>query len=61
MFNVNEKNTIYDLVIEEIEVLARRIINAPTKEVRAEHEKKRNKLIGIAEKLEKELNINTYN
>lgn len=61
MFTISQKKTIYDLTIEEINTLARRIINAPTKEIREEHEKKRNKLIGVAEILEKELNINTYN
>ena len=53
-------NTIYDILIEEIDTLARRIINAPTKDIRAEHEKQRNKLVGIAEKLEMELGIETY-
>ena len=58
--NAYEMNTIYDILIEEIDVLARRIINAPTKGIRAEHEKQRNRLIGIAEKLERELQIETY-
>lgn len=58
--NAYEMNAIYDILIEEIDTLARRIINAPTKEIRAEHEKQRNKLVGIAEKLEIELGIETY-
>ena len=58
--NAYEMNTIYDILIEEIDVLARRIINAPTKDIRAEHEKQRNRLIGIADKLERELQIETY-
>ena len=58
--NAYEMNTIYDILIEEIDVLARRIINAPTKDIRAEQEKQRNRLIGIAEKLERELQIETY-
>ena len=58
--NVYEMNAIYNILIEEIDVLARRIINAPTKDIRAEHEKQRNRLIGIAEKLERELQIETY-
>lgn len=58
--NAYEMNTIYDIIIEEIDTLARRIINAPTKDIRAKHEKKRNKLLGIAEKLEVELQIETY-
>lgn len=58
--NAYEMNTIYDILIEEIDVLARRIINAPTKDIRTEHEKQRNRLIGIAEKLEMELQIETY-
>ena len=58
--NVYEMNTIYDILIEEIDVLARRIINAPTKDIRTEHEKQRNRLIGIAEKLEREVQIETY-
>ncbi len=58
--NAYEMNTIYDILIEEIDVLARRIINAPTKDIRTEHEKQRNRLIGIAEKLEVELQIDTY-
>lgn len=58
--NAYEMNTIYDILIEEIDVLARRIINAPTKAIRAEHEKQRNRLLGIAEKLEVELQIDTY-
>ena len=58
--NAYEMNTIYDILIEEIDVLARRIVNAPTKDIRAEHEKQRNRLIGIAEKLERELQIETY-
>ena len=58
--NACEMNTIYDILIEEIDVLARRIINAPTKDIRTEHEKQRNRLIGIAEKLERELQIETY-
>lgn len=58
--NAYEMNTIYDILVEEIDVLARRIINAPTKDIRAEHEKQRNRLIGIAEKLERELQIETY-
>ena len=58
--NAHEMNTIYDILIEEIDTLARRIINAPTKDIRTEHEKQRNRLIGIAEKLERELQIETY-
>ena len=58
--NAYEMNTIYDILIEEIDVLARRIINAPTKDIRTEHEKQRNRLIGIVEKLEVELQIETY-
>ena len=58
--NAYEMNTIYDILIEEIDVLDRRIINAPTKDIRAEHEKQRNRLIGIAETLERELQIETY-
>lgn len=58
--NANEMNTIYDIIIEEIDTLARRIINAPTKDIRKEHERQRNKLLGIAEKLEVELQIETY-
>ena len=58
--NAYEMNTIYDILIEEIDVLARRIINAPTKDIRTEHEKQRNRLIGIVEKLERELQIETY-
>ena len=58
--NAYEMNTIYDILIEEIDTLARRIINAQTKDIRAEHEKQRNKLLGIAEKLEMELGIETY-
>lgn len=58
--NAYEMNTIYDIIIEEIDTLARRIINAPTKDIRAEHKKKRNKLLAIAEKLEVELQIETY-
>ena len=58
--NAYEMNAIYNILIEEIDVLARRIINAPTKSIRAEHEKQRNRLIGIAEKLERELQIDTY-
>ena len=58
--NAYEMNTIYDILIEEIDVLARRIVNAPTKDIRTEHEKQRNRLIGIAEKLERELQIKTY-
>lgn len=58
--NAYEMNTIYDIIIEEIDILARRIINAPTKDIRKEHEKQRNKLLGIAEKLEVELQIETY-
>lgn len=58
--NAYEMNTIYDIIVEEIDVLARRIINAPTKDIRTEHEKQRNRLIGIAEKLEVELQIDTY-
>lgn len=58
--NAYEMNTIYDIIIEEIDTLARRIINAPTKDIRTEHEKQRNRLIGIAEKLEVELQIETY-
>ena len=62
MLNLNAyaMNTIYDILIEEIDVLARRIINAPTKDIRAKHEKQRNRLIGIAEKLERELQIEIY-
>lgn len=58
--NTYEMNTIYDLIIEEIDTLARRIINAPTKDIRKEHEKQRNRLLGIAEKLEVELQIEIY-
>lgn len=58
--NAYEMNTIYDIIIEEIDTLARRIINAPTKDIRAEHKKQRNKLLAIAEKLEVELQIETY-
>ncbi len=58
--NAYEMNTIYDILVEEIDVLARRIINAPTKGIRTEHERQRNRLIGIAEKLERELQIETY-
>lgn len=58
--NAYEMNAIYDILIEEIDVLARRIINAPTKDIRAKHEKQRNRLIGIAEKLERELQIEIY-
>ena len=58
--NVYEMNAIYNILIEEIDVLARRIVNAPTKDIRTEHEKQRNRLIGIAEKLERELQIETY-
>ena len=31
--NAYEMNTIYDILIEEIDTLARRIINAPTKDI----------------------------
>lgn len=58
--NTYEMNTIYDIIIEEIDTLARRIINAPTKDIRKEHEKQRNRLLGIAEKLEIELQIEIY-
>ena len=58
--NAYEMNAKYNILIEEIDVLARRIINAPTKDIRTEHEKQRNRLIGIAEKLERELQIETY-
>lgn len=58
--NAYEMNTIYDILVEEIDTLARRIINAPTKDIRTEHEIQRNKLLGIAEKLEMELGIETY-
>lgn len=58
--NTYEMNTIYDIIIEEIDTLARRIINAPTKDIRKEHEKQRNRLLGIAEKLEVELQIEIY-
>ena len=58
--NAYEMNTIYDIIIEEIDTLARRIINAPTKDIRTEHKKQRNKLLAIAEKLEVELQIETY-
>ena len=58
--NAYEMNAIYNILIEEIDVLARRIINAPTKDIRTKHEKQRNRLIGIAEKLERELQIETY-
>lgn len=59
-FSTREMETIHDLLKEEINTLARRIINAPTKEIRTEHEKQRNKLIGIIEKFEKELEIVEY-
>lgn len=59
-FSTREMETIHDLLKEEIDTLARRVINAPTKEIRAEHEKQRNKLIGIIEKFEKELEIVEY-
>ena len=58
--NAYEMNTIYDIIIEEIDTLARRIINAPTKDIRAEHKKHRNKLLAITETLEVELQIETY-
>ncbi|MEG2697232.1 MAG: hypothetical protein RR952_06655 [Cetobacterium sp.] len=59
-FNTREKEVLHSILEGEINVLARRIVNAPTKAIREEHEKQRNRLIGIIEKFEKELNIITY-
>ena len=57
-FRVKEIDS--DKFIEKLKHAVGRIVNAPTKDIRTEHEKQRNRLIGIAEKLERELQIETY-